>query len=134
MSCKYCGILDLEYFPDPVSYTHLDVYKRQGYGKWLHGEAVAAGTMMAAELSHQLGWIDLDDLKRIENLFERAGLPVFGPAMGTDRYLELMQHDKKVQDGKLRLVLFKQIGQAVVSDMASPTEIGKAITARSTDV
>ena len=54
--------------------------------------------------------------------------------MGADRYLELMQHDKKVQDGKLRLVLFKQIGQAVVSDMASPTEIGKAITARSTDV
>ncbi|SBT09918.1 3-dehydroquinate synthase [Candidatus Propionivibrio aalborgensis] len=105
-----------------------------GYGKWLHGEAVAAGTMMAAELSRQLGWIDLDDLKRIENLFERAGLPVFGPAMGADRYLELMQHDKKVQDGKLRLVLLKQIGQAVVSDMASPTEIGKAITSRSTDV
>lgn len=105
-----------------------------GYGKWLHGEAVAAGTMMAAELSRQLGWISLGDLKRIEGLFKRAGLPVFGPAMGADCYLELMRHDKKVQDGKLRLVLLKQIGQSVVSDMASPAEISNAIAARSTDV
>ncbi|MFZ4536676.1 3-dehydroquinate synthase [Propionivibrio sp.] len=102
-----------------------------GYGEWLHGEAVAAGTMMAAELSCQLGWISAVDVIRIERLFERAGLPVSGPAMGADRYLELMQHDKKVQDGKLRLVLFKQIGQAVVSDAASQTGIAIVIAARS---
>jgi len=61
----------------------------------------------------------------------RAGLPVIGPALSVERYVELMQHDKKVQDGKLRLVLFKQIGQAVVSDAASSGEIARAITARS---
>ena len=102
-----------------------------GYGEWLHGEAIAAGTMMAAELSCLLGWIDLTDLARIEKVFVRAGLPVIGPALSVERYVELMQHDKKVQDGKLRLVLFKQIGQAVVSDAASSGEIARAITARS---
>jgi len=102
-----------------------------GYGEWLHGEAVAAGTMMAAELSCQLGWISVPDVVRIEALFKRAGLPVFGPVMDADRYLELMLHDKKVQDGKMRLVLFRKIAQAVVSDIATPVQIAKAIGARS---
>jgi 3-dehydroquinate synthase len=105
-----------------------------GYGNWLHGEAVAAGTMIAAELSCQLGWISVADVERMERLFKRAGLPVFGPAMAAERILELMQHDKKVHDGKLRLVLFKQVGQAVVSEAASRTEIAKAIVARCADV
>lgn len=104
-----------------------------GYGAWLHGEAVAAGTLMAAELSCQLRWITTDDIKRIERVFDRAGLPVYGPKMEGERYLELMRHDKKIQDGRLRLVLLKQIGQATVSDIASPTEIGRAIAARSAD-
>jgi 3-dehydroquinate synthase len=102
-----------------------------GYGEWLHGEAIAAGTMMAAELSRQLGWISAADVARIEKLFLRAGLPVIGPVLGVNRYLELMQHDKKVQDGKLRLVLFKQVGQAVISDAAPLAEIALAIAARS---
>jgi 3-dehydroquinate synthase len=102
-----------------------------GYGEWLHGEAIAAGTMMAAELSRRLGWITAADVARIEKLFLRAGLPVFGPVLGVDRYLELMQHDKKVQGGKLRFVLFKQIGQAVLSDTVSKAEIARAIDARS---
>ena len=105
-----------------------------GYGKWLHGEAVAVGTLIAAELSCQLGWISIDDVKRVEQLFERADLPVFGPDMDVGRYLDLMQHDKKVLDGKLRLVLFKQIGRAMVSDVATRSEIIKAITARTTHV
>ena len=105
-----------------------------GYGEWLHGEAVAAGTMMAAELSRRLGWISAADVARVDDLFTRAGLPVFGPAMDVDRYLELMQHDKKVQNGKLRLVLFKEIGQAVVSDGAPPALIAEAIMARSRHV
>jgi 3-dehydroquinate synthetase len=79
-----------------------------GYGQWLHGEAVAAGTMMAAELSSQLGWIGPDDVGRVERIFQRAGLPVYGPALAGERYLDLMQNDKKVQDGKLRLVLLQQ--------------------------
>ena len=103
-----------------------------GYGEWLHGEAVAAGTLIAAELSHRMGWLDQNALERIERIFVRAGLPVFGPRLGAARYLELMSHDKKVQDGKLRLVLLKDIGKAVVSDQASDAQIGAAIEARCT--
>jgi 3-dehydroquinate synthase len=103
-----------------------------GYGKWLHGEAVAAGTLIAAELSHQLGWLDEKAVKRIEHIFVRAGLPVFGPKLGAARYLELMSHDKKVQDGKLRLVLLQEIGKAVISDLASDAQISAAIEARCT--
>lgn len=101
-----------------------------GYGAWLHGEAVAAGTLMAAELSRILGWIPADDVARIENLFRRAGLPVTGPALGEDRYIELMRHDKKVLDGKLRLVLLESVGKAVVSDIATAGQIAQAISAR----
>jgi 3-dehydroquinate synthase len=103
-----------------------------GYGEWLHGEAIAAGTLIAAELSCQLGWLDENSVKRIEQMFVRAGLPVMGPDLGAARYLELMSHDKKVQDGKLRLVLLKEIGRAVVSDQASNSQISAAIEARCT--
>ena len=101
-----------------------------GYGKWLHGEAVAVGTMMAAELSRQLGLIRVEDVERIEDLLVRAGVPVSGPMLGAERYLELMQHDKKVRDGKMRLVLLRQIGQAIVSEASSPAEISNAVVTR----
>lgn len=103
-----------------------------GYGEWLHGEAVAAGTLIAAELSCQLGWIDRGALQRIESLFVRAGLPVKAPAMPIERYLDLMSHDKKVEDGRLRLVLLTAIGRSVVSDAASAEQIGAAIRVRCT--
>jgi len=103
-----------------------------GYGEWLHGEAIAAGTLIAAELSRRLGWLDADTVLRIERLFVRAGLPVHGAPLGAARYLELMRHDKKVQDGKLRLVLLKRIGSAVVSDEADEATIMAAIEARCT--
>lgn len=103
-----------------------------GYGEWLHGEAVAAGTLIASELSCRMGWIDAGDVARIEQIFVRAGLPIVSPALGVDRYLELMSHDKKVQDGKLRLVLLRGIGKAVVSDAASTAQIAAAIEARCT--
>ena len=103
-----------------------------GYGVWLHGEAVSAGTLIAAELSCQLGWISVESVKRIENLFMRAGLPVNGAPLGIRRYLELMRHDKKVQDGRLRLVLLREIGKAVMSDEASELQIGAAIEVRCT--
>ena len=101
-----------------------------GYGEWLHGEAVAAGTMMAAELSRRLGWIDAAAVARIEALFERARLPVWGPRMGVERYVELMSHDKKVEAGKLRLVLLREIGRAVMHGEAPAGEIAAAIEAR----
>jgi len=92
-----------------------------GYGVWLHGEAVAAGTIMAVDLSHRLGWISQQDAARARQLFERAGLPVISPALdisptrGTEKYLQLMGLDKKVVGGKMRFVLLKAIGHAVVS-------------------
>ena len=101
-----------------------------GYGQWLHGEAVAAGTMMAAELSMQLGWIGAEDLERIAELFLRAGLPVVGAELKPAHYLDLMRHDKKVEDGRLRLVLLQAIGKAVVSDVATDTQIIDAIRSR----
>jgi 3-dehydroquinate synthase len=100
-----------------------------GYGEWLHGEAVAAGTVMAAELSRRLGWISEADVERITTLLKRAALPVRGPNLGTDRYLELMSHDKKVVAGSLRLVLLKRVGEAVTSAATPRQEIAAAINA-----
>jgi len=102
-----------------------------GYGVWLHGEAVAAGTMIAAELSRRLGWLSAADVARIEALHRRAGLPVHGPAVPVDRYLQLMASDKKVEAGRLRLVLLRGIGQAVIHAEASEQDIAAAIRARS---
>ncbi|MFT3760837.1 3-dehydroquinate synthase [Thauera sp.] len=100
-----------------------------GYGEWLHGEAVAAGTMMAAELSRRLGWLDGADLARTVALFERAALPVRGPTLGAGRYLELMSHDKKVEAGKLRLILLHALGKAVIHGEAPQADIAAAIEA-----
>lgn len=100
-----------------------------GYGEWLHGEAVAAGTIMAADLSHRLGWLTMADVDRIRILLERAGLPVVGAELGVDRYLDLMSHDKKVVNGKMRLVLLRQIGQAVTYIDAMPEAIRATIAA-----
>lgn len=100
-----------------------------GYGAWLHGEAVAAGTMMAAELSRRLGWLTDADVERMQRLFELACLPVRGPALGTDRYLDLMGHDKKVIAGQLRLVLLRHLGEAVTWADAPQAEIHAAIEA-----
>ena len=98
-----------------------------GYGTWLHGEAVAAGMMMAADLSRRLGWLADDDADRVRRLLQRAGLPVTGPSLGAARYLELMRHDKKVANGQLRLILLEGLGQAVVSAAASEAEIRATI-------
>ncbi len=88
----------------------------QGYGNWLHGEAVAAGTVMAADLSCRLGWISNTDLERVVNIFELANLPVKAPVnMRPSRFKELMAVDKKVLDGKLRLVLLKEMGKAITT-------------------
>ena len=106
-----------------------------GYGSWLHGEAVAAGTVMAALLSKSLGWLDQPAVLRIMALFERVGLPVAGPWLGltpsasAERYLDLMRHDKKVSAGVMRLVLLKAIGQAVVSADADDGAILETVVA-----
>ncbi len=87
-----------------------------GYGAWLHGEAVAAGMVMAADLSRRLGWLNEAEVTRIRALIERARLPVQAPPVLTaTRFRELMSVDKKVLAGKLRLVLLKQLGEAVIT-------------------
>ncbi|MFA4968199.1 MAG: 3-dehydroquinate synthase [Sulfuritalea sp.] len=98
-----------------------------GYGEWLHGEAVAAGMMMAVELSRRLGWLSVAEVDRVRTLLRRAGLPVKGADLGAARYLELMSHDKKVVAGSLRLVLLKALGGAVTYADAPREDIVAAI-------
>ena len=87
-----------------------------GYGNWLHGEAVAYGMLMAAEMSAALGWIDNNKVTRIRRLIQQAQLPISPPDnMRAEDFRRLMAVDKKVIDGTLRLVLLKDIGQAVVT-------------------
>jgi 3-dehydroquinate synthase len=85
-----------------------------GFGKWLHGEAVACGMLMAADLSARLTLIDTELVSRLCRLLLRAGLPVQGPPMSTEHYLALMQHDKKTVSNQIRYVLLKSAGQATV--------------------
>ncbi len=88
----------------------------QGYGKWLHGEAVGAGMMMAADLSKRLGYLDEKDEHDLLRLLQAAHLPVKGPKdMSCDDYISRMAVDKKVLDGALRLVLLKGIGEAYIT-------------------
>ena len=91
-----------------------------GYGVWLHGEAVAAGTVMATDLSWRMGWLAAQDVDRVRNIFKRAGLPTIAPKLGEAKYLELMGLDKKVADGKIRFVLLKSLGHAVMTGDVSP--------------
>ncbi|MCW8918264.1 MAG: 3-dehydroquinate synthase [Gammaproteobacteria bacterium] len=95
-----------------------------GYGAWLHGEAVAVGMVLAAELSAHLGWLEPALVTRIRRLIAAAGLPVQAPdSIGSERFLELMAVDKKVLDGVMRLVLVQGLGRAVISDAASRVQI-----------
>ena len=91
------------------------VENAMGYGVWLHGEAVAAGTMMAADLSERLGWLNSEEVTRIANIFKAANLPIEAPNLGVPKYMDLMGLDKKVVDGKIRLVLQQGIGKSVVT-------------------
>jgi len=90
-----------------------------GYGEWLHGEAVAAGMVMAAELSARCGALPKADVDRLRALLHRARLPVAGAPLGAARYLTLMRRDKKVAEGAMRFVLLRSLGDAyVTSDVA----------------
>ena len=86
-----------------------------GYGNWLHGEAVAAGMVMAAEASRRLGWLSDAEVARTRALIRAAGLPDAAPDLGVAKYLDYMGHDKKVEGGKMRFVLLKKLGEAVVT-------------------
>ena len=100
-----------------------------GYGKWLHGEAVATGMVMAAELSVRTGTLGREDADRVTALIARAGLPVRGPELPIERYLELMQVDKKAADGKVRFVLLDGLGRAVLRGDLEPRLVRDSIAA-----
>ncbi len=83
-----------------------------GFGRWLHGEAVGCGMVMAADLSVRLGLIDASYAERLERVISAAGLPTRAPALGCERYLELMRVDKKAEGGEMRFVVIESPGKA----------------------
>ena len=93
-----------------------------GYGNWLHGEAVAAGMVMAAQTSQRMGWLSEADVARTRALIRAAGLPDVAPDLGVATWLEYMGHDKKVEGGKMRFVLLKKLGEAVITGDV-PTDV-----------
>lgn len=92
-----------------------------GYGKWLHGEAVGCGMVMAADLSCRLGYIDYVTKTRIKQVVEAAGLPGVAPDLGEERWLELMEVDKKNEGGKIKFILLKPLGQAHITTVPQET-------------
>ena len=85
-----------------------------GYGEWLHGEAVACGMVMAADLSARLGHISASDVNRIKQLVDALALPSCAPKLGNQRFFELMQIDKKSEGGTIRYITLEKIGQAKI--------------------
>jgi 3-dehydroquinate synthase len=86
-----------------------------GYGVWLHGEAVGCGMVMAADLSFRLGYIDMNAKLRIESVVRAAGLPIVAPDLGIERWLELMEVDKKNEGGQIKFILLKPLGKSVIT-------------------
>ena len=85
-----------------------------GYGNWLHGEAVGAGMVLAADLSHRLGQLNEQEVTRIRMLIQAAGLPIEAPRLGVEAMLKHMQLDKKNSAGSIRFVLLNGLGKAVI--------------------
>ena len=95
----------------------------EGYGNWLHGEAVAVGMVQACQLSQAMGWITDADTQRVIRLLERADLPTKPPAIDASTARNLMMHDKKVKSGTLRLILLEALGEAVVTSDFDETKL-----------
>lgn len=111
------------------TYGHA-IERIQGYGNWLHGEAVGAGMVMACELSSRLGWLSPADVERATSVIAAAKLPIVPPSeMTKDDFLSTMAVDKKVLDGQLRLVLLKSIGHAIVTSDFDPVELSRQLDA-----
>jgi len=105
-----------------------------GYGVWLHGEAVAAGTVLAAELSARMGMLTESEVGRVRRIFAAARLPISAPKLGVARYLELMGHDKKVDAGRLRLVLLRSLGSAFLTAQFSEDALVEVLSDCTFDV
>lgn len=103
----------------------------EGYGNWLHGEAVAVGMVQAAELSQRMGWISTTDFEQVVAVIASAKLPTTPPDIDVSVALDLMQHDKKAQSGRIRLVLLKALGKAVVTDEFDPQALQTVLSKQS---
>ena len=100
-----------------------------GYGNWLHGEAVSSGMVMAARMSEKMGMISMQDIERIVDILERAHLTIRAPdKLSPDRFVELMSLDKKVSNGVLKLVLYKAIGEAIITSNYKQEDLLAAIS------
>jgi 3-dehydroquinate synthase len=100
-----------------------------GYGAWLHGEAIAAGMVMAAELSVLQGFISKQEAGRVRDLLKRAGLPLSGPALAPERLMELMALDKKAAKGRARFVVLESVGRAALRANVDDAAVRQAIVA-----
>ena len=100
-----------------------------GYGAWLHGEAIAAGMVMAAELSALTGDLNKTEVSRVRHLLKRAGLPVAGPALAPERLMELMTLDKKAAKGRTRFVVLEAMGRAALRADVDDAAVRRAIVA-----
>jgi 3-dehydroquinate synthase len=100
-----------------------------GYVEWLHGESVGTGMLIAADLSHRLGLLDASVVSRLRALLQRSGLPVEAPPIGAARALHYMRVDKKVQSGRVRLVLLRGLGHSVVTGDYSDAALGETLAA-----
>jgi len=99
------------------------------YKEWLHGEAVGAGLVMAAALSHECGYLRAAEVARVRQLVERAGLPAYAAAVTPEAMLGHMRIDKKVQGGQIRLVLLRSIGNAFLSADYPPEALQRTLSA-----
>jgi 3-dehydroquinate synthase len=94
-----------------------------GYGEWLHGEAVGCGMVMAADLSARLGHIGQVEAERLKQIIESMYLPIVPPKLGAERFMELMQVDKKTEAGQIRYITLGSIGAARIQQVADTTVI-----------
>jgi 3-dehydroquinate synthase len=102
----------------------------QGYGNWLHGEAVATGMVMAADLSRRAGLLNAADARAIKHLIARAGLPVAPPPqLSPERFLTLMAKDKKAERGAIKFILLQGIGQALYNRSVPPELLDATLNA-----
>ena len=89
-----------------------------GYGEWLHGEAVGCGMVLGADLSRRLNFISEADVQRLTKIIQSMNLPITPPKFGAERYMELMQVDKKTEGGQIRYVVLEKIGKAQIKSVA----------------
>jgi 3-dehydroquinate synthase len=98
-----------------------------GYTQWLHGEAIGAGLLMAAAMSHECALLSAEDVERVERLVARTGLPTRIDAVSPEAALEHMRIDKKVQSGRIRLILLRKIGEAFITAEYSETALDRTL-------